>query len=172
MFKKILVPLDGSKMADRVLPRVADLAALMGARVTLFHVCRSPVSEVIGESSPDTLLAAASGEKKFCEQFLAKAGRDLAGRGLEADWACREGAPAREIIAYAQDHGYDLIALGTHGKGEVAWNLGGVAERVAAHATVPVLLFRTFNLRPPLLKPKLKKLAQEVQLYFAWSLRG
>ena len=103
MFKKILVPLDGSKMADRVLPRVVDLAATMKARVTLLHVCYSQVSELVGESSPGTIKAAETQERKFCEQFLAQTCRDLEAQGLKADWVCQEGAPAREIIAYAQD---------------------------------------------------------------------
>jgi nucleotide-binding universal stress UspA family protein len=55
---------------------------------------------------------------------------------------CLEGHPAVEIIAYAKDYDIDLIAMSTHGKGEVAWVLGSVAEKVVAHATVPVLLFR------------------------------
>ncbi len=55
-------------------------------------------------------------------------------------------------MPYAQDNGYDLIALGTHGAGEVAWYMGHVADRVAAHATVPVLLFRTLEFKPPMLK--------------------
>ena len=63
-----------------------------------------------------------------------------------------DGVPAREIVAFAQDKGYDLIVLGTHGAGEVAWYMGGVADRVATHATVPVLLFRTLEFKPPLLK--------------------
>ncbi len=60
--------------------------------------------------------------------------------------------PAREIIALAQDKGYDLIVMGTHGAGEVAWYMGGVADKVASHATVPVLLLRTLEFKPPLLK--------------------
>jgi nucleotide-binding universal stress UspA family protein len=172
MFKKILVPLDGSSLADRVLPRVAELAATLQARVTLLHVCYSPVAELAGEGSPGTLAAAETQERKFCEQFLARTCRDLEARGLQADWACLDGVPAREIIAYAQEHGYDLIALGTHGRGEIAWNLGGVADKVAAHATVPVLLFRTLKARPPVLKAKLKEFATEMERYFAWGLPG
>ncbi len=60
--------------------------------------------------------------------------------------------PAREIIALAQDKGYDLIVMGTHGAGEVAWYMGGVADRVASHATVPVLLLRTLEFKPPAMK--------------------
>jgi nucleotide-binding universal stress UspA family protein len=60
-----------------------------------------------------------------------------------------EGSPAREIIAYAEQNGMDLIAIATHGKGEVAWVLGSVAEKVVTHATVPVLLLRVLELKPP-----------------------
>jgi nucleotide-binding universal stress UspA family protein len=61
--------------------------------------------------------------------------------------------PAREIIAFAQDKGYDLIVMGTHGAGEVAWYMGGVADKVASHATVPVLLLRTLEVKTtPVLK--------------------
>jgi nucleotide-binding universal stress UspA family protein len=172
MFKKILVPLDGSSLADRVLPRVVELAATLKARVTLLHVCYSPVSELVGEGSPGTMAAAEARERKFCEEFLTRTCRDLGARGLEVEGVCLEGVPAREIIAYAQEHGYDLIALGTHGRGEIAWNLGGVADKVAAHATVPVLLFRTLKARPPVLKAKLQGFAKEAELYFAWGLPG
>lgn len=172
MFKKILVPLDGSPMAEKVLPQVAELAGTTKARVTLMHVCHGRGREVTGEDAAGAARAAAPGAGRPCEKFLAQGCTDLEAQGLKADWVCRVGAPAREIIAFAQDHDYDLIALGTHGKGEVAWNLGGVADKVSAHATVPVLLFRTFSLKPMWLKPKLKKLVKEAELYFAWSIRG
>jgi hypothetical protein len=96
--------------------------------------------------------AAEAQEQKFCSTFLAQAAKDLQNQGLEVDSACEDGVPAREIIAFAQDKGYDLIVLGTHGAGEVAWYMGGVADKVASHATVPVLLFRTLEIKPPLLK--------------------
>ena len=152
MFKKILVPLDGSEIAAKILPKVAELAKTFKAKVTLFHACYAGVGAFAGEGTPATIRAAAAQEKKFCETFLAKAGQDLKNQGLDASWACRDGVPAQQIIAYAQDNGYDLIALGTHGAGEVAWYMGHVADRVAAHATVPVLIFRTLEFKPPMLK--------------------
>jgi nucleotide-binding universal stress UspA family protein len=152
MFKKMLVPLDGSEIAAKILPKVIELAKTFKAKVTLFHACYSGVGAMAGEATPATIRAEAAHEKKFCETFLAKAGKDLKDQGLEADHACCEGVPAQQIIAYAQDKGYDLIVLGTHGAGEVAWYMGGVADRVASHATVPVLLFRTLEFKPPLLK--------------------
>jgi nucleotide-binding universal stress UspA family protein len=172
MFKKILVPLDGSQIAAAVLPKVVQLAATTNAKVTLLHVCCSDSGEQIGETTPGVLKAVGAQEIRVSERFLAQTCKDLEAQGLQADWVCRAGVPAREIIAYAQNNDYDLIALGTHGKGEVAWNLGGVAERVAAHATVPVLLFRTLKLRPPMIKEKFGKVLKEAELYLAWTFPG
>ena len=152
MFKKILVPLDGSEIAAKILPKVAELAKTFKAKVTLLHVCYAGVGPFVGETTPATIKTAETQERKFCETFLAQTGKELKGKGLDVNWACQDGEPAREIIAYAQDKGYDLIALGTHGAGEVAWYMGGIADKVSSHATVPVLLFRTLEFKPPLLK--------------------
>jgi nucleotide-binding universal stress UspA family protein len=152
MFQKILVPLDGSEIAAKVLPKAIELAKTFKAKVTLFHACYSGVGAFAGEATPATIRTEAAQEKKFCETFLAQAAKDLKDQGLDADHTCAEGVPAQQIIAYAQDKGYDLIVLGTHGSGEVAWYMGGVADKVASHATVPVLLFRTLEFKPPLLK--------------------
>ena len=152
MFKKILVPLDGSEIAAKVLPKVVELAKAFKAKVTLCHVCYSGVGAMIGEATPGTIKQAEAQEKKFCDTFLTKTGNDLKNEGLDVDWACAEGVPAQQIIAFAQAKDYDLIVMGTHGAGEVAWYMGGVADRVASHATVPVLLLRTLEFKPPLLK--------------------
>ncbi|HLD48264.1 MAG: hypothetical protein A3K40_09045 [Syntrophobacterales bacterium RIFOXYC2_FULL_60_23] len=152
MFKKILVPLDGSEIAAKVLPKVVELAKAFKAKVTLCHVCYSGVGAMIGEATPGTIKQAEAQEKKFCDTFLTKTGNDLKNEGLDVDWACAEGVPAQQIIAFAEAKDYDLIVMGTHGAGEVAWYMGGVADRVASHATVPVLLLRTLEFKPPLLK--------------------
>jgi len=152
MFTKILVPLDGSEIGAKVLPRVIELAMAFKSKVTLLHVCYSGVGAMVGQSTPGVIKAAEAHEQKFCDTFLAKAGQDLRNLGLDVDCVCQDGVPAREIIALAQDKGYDLIIMGTHGAGEVAWYMGGIADKVATHATVPVLLLRTLEFKPPLLK--------------------
>lgn len=149
MFTKILVPLDGSDLAAKVLPAVVELAKNFNSQVTLFHSCHT---EAFGEASPGVLAAAPAQEKKVCEAFLAQAGKDLEAQGVQATWVCEEGPPARQIIGYAAKNKFDLISLATHGKGEVAWVLGSIAERVVSHATVPVLLMRVMEFKPPVLK--------------------
>ncbi len=149
MFKKILVPLDGSELAAKILPFVVDLAKTHDSQVTLLHVYYAGVSETF----PDWIEKAAAEERKRCEVLLAQAARDLEAQGVrEVKVECVEGSPAREIITYAKEHGMDLIALATHGRGEVAWVLGSVAEKVVSHSPVPVLLLRVLELGLPELK--------------------
>ncbi|MCL6620920.1 MAG: universal stress protein [Syntrophobacterales bacterium] len=151
MFNKILVPLDGSDLAAKILPQVVELAKTFKSQVTLLHVCHTEAFGV-SEAAPGVIETAPVAEKKACEAFLSKVGADLKAQGINVDWACVEGVPAREIIGYADKNGYDLIAMATHGKGEVAWVLGSTAEKVVSHATVPVLLFRVMEFKPPVLK--------------------
>lgn len=149
MFRKILVPYDGSEIAGRIFPQVVELAKVLDAQITLLHVCHTESS---GEASPGVLATAPVSELKACESFLSRVGKELQSQGTDTDWVCVEGVPAREIIVYADRNGMDLIAMATHGRGEVAWVLGSVAEQVVTHATLPVLLFRVIEVKPPLLK--------------------
>jgi nucleotide-binding universal stress UspA family protein len=149
MFKKIRVSLDGSELAAKILPYVVDLAKTHDAQVTLLHVFYAGFSETF----PDWIEKEWEKEQKSCELFLAQAAKDLEAQGVkEVKVECVEGSPAREIIDYAEKNGMDLIALATHGRGEVAWVLGSVAEKVVSHATVPVLLFRVLEMNLPGLK--------------------
>jgi nucleotide-binding universal stress UspA family protein len=168
MFKKILVPLDGSGLAAKILPKVIDLAKAMQAQVTLLHVCYSPATFGVEEASPAIIEKAADHEAKWCVTFLDQIAKDLQAQGLEVKIECVEGVPAWEIIAYADNNEIDLIAMATHGRGEVAWILGSIAEKVVSHATVPVLLFRVIEVAPPLMKGKLNKLKREAELYLGW----
>ncbi len=89
MFKKILVPLDGSEIAAKVLPKVVELAKAFKAKVTLCHVCYSGVGAMVGEATPGVIKAAEAQEQKFCETFLAKAGKDLKDQGLDVGLGLR-----------------------------------------------------------------------------------
>jgi nucleotide-binding universal stress UspA family protein len=145
------VPLDGSDLAAKVLPRVVELATKFNSQVTLIHACYTEGFGV-GEATPGVIAAVPAAAKKVCETFLSQAGKNLQGQGVNVNWVCVEGVPAREIVGYAAQNKFDLICMSTHGRGEVAWVLGSTAERVVAHSTVPVLLVRVMEFKPPLLK--------------------
>ena len=132
-------------MAAKILPQVADLAKTQDAQVTLLTVYPDLKEAVSGE----LVEKLTAHEVKSCEGYLAQAGKDLNAQGIKVDTICTVGMPSQDIIAYAAKNGMDLIAMATHGKGEVAWLLGSVAEKVVTHATVPVLLFRVMGAEPP-----------------------
>jgi nucleotide-binding universal stress UspA family protein len=146
MFEKILVPLDGSELAAKVLPSVVELAKKFNSQITLIHACHT---EDFG-SGEDTGVAKSAPvmEKKVCETFLSKAGTDLQGQGVNVTWTCVEGVPAREIIGYAHKNKMDLICMTTHGRSEVGWVLGSTAERIVTHSNVPVMLTRVMEFKP------------------------
>jgi nucleotide-binding universal stress UspA family protein len=150
MFKKILVPLDGSDLAAKILPEIETLAKQVKAQVTLLTVGSSdtcpasgPVKE--GDACPEVPLA------RYLEETAGK----FRAQGVEANWVYKKGNPAREIVAYAAANDMDLIAIASHGGGEIAWLLGSVAHKVVAHAPGPVLLWRVAEPKAPELKSEL-----------------
>ena len=151
MFKKILVPLDGSDLAAQILPQVETLAKQFKAQVTLLAVgssdtCPMPSGTIKeGAACPEIPLA------RYLEQTTGK----LRTQGVEATWVYRQGNPAKEIVAYAAEDAMDLIAIASHGGGEIAWLLGSVAHKVVAHAPGPVLLWRVAEPKAPELKSEL-----------------
>jgi nucleotide-binding universal stress UspA family protein len=137
MFNKILVPLDGSELAGKILPQIELLAKCTFAQITLMTVGSSDVPEV-----PTT-------------EYLEKTASALKAKGLQVNWVYRQGEPANEIITYAKANQMDLIALATHGAGEVSWLLGSVARKVITHATVPTLVLRVMEKKPPVHKDEM-----------------
>ena len=152
MFKKILVPLDGSELAAKILPQVEDLAKTYQAEVTLITLGHLASAAGGLEATPEVIREAADQEKRTSERYLEKTAGILMEKGLKVDWVYEEAMPAHAIVAYAEKQQMDLIAMATHGKGEVAWVLGSVAEKVVSHATVPVLLLRVMEFKAPSLK--------------------
>ena len=146
MFNKILVPLDGSDLAGKVLPKAEDLAKSFKAQLVLLAVGSAAVGE-IGESSPEVRTEAVA--RLPAVEYLQETATALRAKNLAATWDYKQGNPAPEIIAYAVGHRMNLIILGSHGAGEVAWLLGSVAHRVVSHSPVPVLLIRVLGPKLP-----------------------
>ncbi len=152
MFKKILVPLDGSELAAKILLQVEELAKCHQSEITLVTVGSATLAETVAEASLRIIEETVAEVRSESEKYLTQAAKDLSAKGLKVDWVYLEGMPAREIIAYAARNNYDLIMMASHGRGEVAWVLGSVAEKIVSHATVPVLVMRVIEFKPPLLK--------------------
>ncbi len=135
MFRNLLVPLDGSHLAEAVLPVTAALARGLPARVTLLHVIE-PDAPVTVHGDPHLRGA---GE---AEAYLRGAVEWLAARGVEAGRVVDQGGDVAAVIARrAATLGATLVVLCTHGRGGVRTLLyGRVAEQVLARGTIPVLL--------------------------------
>ncbi len=154
MFKKILVPLDGSDLAASIIPQVETLAKQTNAQITLLSVGSSNICVVPGAPAKGAAAAAPCPETPLANH-LDKITGQLKAAGIEANWVYKEGQPAREIVAFADENQVDLIALASHGAGQVAWVLGSVAKRIIDHATVSVLLLRVAEVKPPTLKSEM-----------------
>ena len=154
MFKKILVPLDGSDLAGKILPQVEELAKQVKAQVTLLAVGSSDTCAG-GGAPPETLKEGAACPELPLARYLEQSAANLRAQGVQAEWVYKQGNPAKEIVAYAAQNNMDLIALASHGGGEIAWILGSVAQKVITHAPVSVLLWRVTEPKPPGLKSEL-----------------
>lgn len=141
-FRRILVATDFTESADHALDWAVELAARLGASITLMHAYAVPIL-----SFPDgTVVATADVASRIAD--AARGGLDAAaerhqGRGVPIDTVLREGAAPEEINRLAHELDADLVVVGTHGrKGLVRAILGSVAESVVRTASRPVATVR------------------------------
>jgi nucleotide-binding universal stress UspA family protein len=146
MYQKIMVPLDGSELAECVLPHVEAISKGCGVKdVRLVRVVE-PL-----ELPPQTWVAFTEGElkqielerKTEAEEYLKKMGQQLQDSMIRTSPEVLSGNPAESLADYAAKNGIDLIVLATHGRSGVShWYWGSVAERILRAACVPVLMVR------------------------------
>ncbi len=143
MYRKILVALDGSEVAEEVLPYVEDVATKMNSEVVLIRVGEPPMAiedQVRVISTVEQVMESTLAE---LNQYLSRVAYRFKSKGLETQTVVKFGDPAEQIVDYASEIGSDLIAMCTHGRSGIArWVYGSVADRVLRAATVPVLLIR------------------------------
>ncbi len=144
-FRHLLVPLDGSRLAESALPAAAELARRFGARLTLLHVLEyGAPTTVHGERHLADAEAAAA--------YLAQVGERLASKGLSVEAHVHpnlERDVAGSIVGHAAELGADLVALTTHGSGGLRdFIVGSIAQQVVARGNTPVLLVRPQFIAP------------------------
>lgn len=140
MYKRILVTLDQSELAEQALPHAAAIAKHMDAVVELLSVV--PVLD-------DDLVQAVGGafdweaQKQVAEDYLQGIQARVEAEGLRCTIAVRQGDVADEIIRYCGEVGRTLVVMSTHGRSGLGrWVYGSVTDRVLRYADVPVLLVR------------------------------
>jgi nucleotide-binding universal stress UspA family protein len=142
MYRKILVPLDGSDVAEAVLPHVEMLARANNSEVILLRVAVNPAYQ-FAMTDPSIVGVLVSNMEAETEAYLKRMTAQLTERGLSVSAEMAEGNTAECILKIAEEKGADLIAMSTHGRsGVTRWLIGSVADRVVRTAKVPVLLVR------------------------------
>ena len=153
MYQKVLVPLDGSELAEAALPQVRNLAAggfigevilisvveidLMGIPSTRAEVINYPALETIVKTHFDK-----------SQDYLEKIRSGLSAQGINVKAEAVEGKAAQMIVNYAEKNGVDLIVIASHGySGLKRLMFGSVALRVLHDAHAPVLLIRPESCR-------------------------
>lgn len=144
--KSIMVPLDGSKLAEGVLPTGAKIAAKLDLEIVLFRAYTNPFSPFSGGSGPyavnlDELMQQVRNE---AGDYLEAKVAELRKQGIEKiSYLLREGDAAEEIVAMAKDSSQTLIVMSSHGRSGLSrWALGSVTETVVRHSNNPVLILR------------------------------
>lgn len=147
----MLVPLDGSELAESVIPHVQALAEQWGPEevdAVLLRVCEPVV--VSSDYPPTAGLTWKEHEqreltrpKTECEEYLAGVQKRLEGLGLRTRSVVLEGKPADEITEYCRDNPVGLIVMCTHGRSGISrWAYGSVADRVLHGSCSPIFLVR------------------------------
>jgi nucleotide-binding universal stress UspA family protein len=143
MFKHILVPLDGSELAERAVPCAEQLAGtgettlhLVGVVDLLVHSVWAPVPIYI---SDDTFAR----ELTQMTTYLGGLEAQLTARGMTVRTSTLTGSVAPILLDYERDEGIDLVVMCTHGRsGPARFALGSVAERLLHYGAVPLLMVR------------------------------
>lgn len=135
MYKKLLVPLDGSILCANALEPAEELAKRYDAEVILINVV--PYTPIYSENGIGEFSEPDKTEIAMSEQFISKRAEDLRAKGVKVSWKTLVGElPAQAIIEYGKKNAIDLIVLTTHGRSGFShlW-LGSVAERIIRKGT-------------------------------------
>lgn len=142
MYKRVLIPVDGSEMAEAIVPFILDIAGPLDLDVVLLQVNR-PIPPIALEGSQYIEVEDVEGRREAAEAYLAGLAAEMKAKGVRVTTRVRRGEPVAEILAAAKDEGADLIAMTTHGRsGFTRVLFGSIAEGVLRHAPIPVFLMK------------------------------
>lgn len=142
MFEKILIPLDGSPLAQRVLPHALSVAQAFDSEVAFLHVLEQPENGGSGQVDPlDWQL-----RKAEAQSYLKDVADGWAGSGVLTDEVLLEGSAPERIIEHADESDVDLIVLSSHGESGLSeWNISSVVQKTIFRAYRSLMLIRAYN---------------------------
>ena len=139
-FSRVMVPLDGSPLAESVLPYVEEVARKLPLKILLVRVTR-PLHLFWMDTEPVGLREEEESMRSETAGYLEGIGQGFKGKGLDVESQSLVGEPAAILIELGQRQPHDLIAIATHGRsGLTRWALGSVAESLVRGTGDPVLI--------------------------------
>jgi len=146
MYKKILVPLDGSALAECVLPHVESVAKGCAVKEVIFLRVAEPFhqrSDYANYLSREVINSIDADNKAAAEGYLGDLIKRTRYDGVSVKSEVIAGKPGESIADYATKKSIDLIVIATHGRSGISrWAWGSVADRILRSACVPVLMVR------------------------------
>jgi nucleotide-binding universal stress UspA family protein len=150
MFNRIVVPLDGTALAEHALPFAEEMCSLIGSPIHLIRVVEAiPGGATLYSTMVDgsAYAIAAQSDREEADLYLNGIATDLTARGYHPTFEVRVGAPTDEVVGAVQST--DLLVIASHGRaGLPRLMLGSVAEDVLRHSPAPVLLVHTGHAAP------------------------
>ncbi len=142
MYRKILVPLDGSPLAEKALDQAIKLAKVFDSEIILFQVVH--FMPIYGSPELVAPLIVDEKQKEYAEKYMAKITQETEAKGLKVRSLVKTGQQvAVEIIDFAKEVGADLVVMSTRGRSGISrWVLGSTAHKVLVRAETPILLLR------------------------------
>jgi nucleotide-binding universal stress UspA family protein len=145
VYRRVLVPLDGSLVAEGVIPFIMEIAGPLDMQVVLLRVL-VPVPPMPVEGTRQVVIEDLEKRRAEAEEYLVGMARELRDKGVRVTTDVRRGEPVAEILQGAREAEADLIAMTTHGRSGLRRLLfGSVAEAVLRQAEIPVFLMRLAN---------------------------
>lgn len=147
MFNHILVPLDGSGLAESALPIALEVASKFESAITIMRVVLPPhvVSHTTGAAYASLITGLREIAYEEAESYLKAQQGSLRQQGYQVHCKVVDGEPVADIILdVAEGLPVDLIVMSTHGRSGVSrWVFGSVADRILRQASIPILLVRS-----------------------------
>ncbi len=161
MYEHILVPLDGSDLAEAAVPYADEIARALGSRITLLQAIRS-LDSIIAETLPWGEMNVAAhevpvgvaktrfeSEQQAAETYLETIRKQLGDKGVTAEAQVVEGEARAAILAYLAQSDVSLVVMSSHGRGALGrLVMGSVADAVLRRSGKPVMLITPSTLTP------------------------
>ncbi|HXV88264.1 MAG TPA: universal stress protein [Nitrososphaeraceae archaeon] len=144
MYPKILVPVDGSEISYRALNAALFFSEKLGSEITVIHVMEDiPITHIESQKLLNDMLEISVACKQQGQDILSKCSETAKNKGLMVNTILLKGNPASKVLDFCKNGKYDVIILGSRGRGKIKEIiLGSVSSKILHNSSCPVLLIK------------------------------